>query len=113
MLIANLSAAIKNLDTGIMEPATKFNAAVRDRFDASEPHPNPVDAAPDYLCCAPNSGERVLKVEAARQPALPSKRQLRSASGYVANTTWQRTALRNEHLCGAVDVAARVSPSLH
>ena len=72
MLIANLSAAIKNLDTGIMEPATKFNAAVRDRFDASEPHPNPAYASPDDVYCASNSREGVLQIKAGWQPTLPA-----------------------------------------
>ena len=63
---------------GLASPTTKSGLLRSCGSCASEPHTNPVDASPDYLCCAPNSGERVLKIEAARQPALPAKRQLRS-----------------------------------
>jgi hypothetical protein len=61
-------------------PATKSNAAVCGRFDANKLHPDPVDASPDDLRRAPNAGERILKIEGARQPALPAKRELSSAS---------------------------------
>ena len=99
--------------TDLALPATKSNAVVYGRFDASELHPDPVDASPNDLRRAPNSGEGVLKIEGARQPALPAKRQLCAASRYVADATRQRTALRHEHLCGSIDGAALVSSSLH
>jgi len=74
-------------------PATKSNAAVCGRFDASELHPDPVDASPDDLRRPPNSGEGVLNIEGAR--ALPAKRQLGSASRYIADTTRQKAAIRH------------------
>jgi hypothetical protein len=94
-------------------PATKSNATVCGRFDASELHPDPVDASPDDLRRAPNSGEGVLNIEGARQPALPAKRQLSSASRHIADTTRQRTTLRHEHLGGSINGASVVSPSVH
>jgi hypothetical protein len=97
---------------GLAPPTTKSSAVLL-RLEASELHSNPVDASPDNLCCATNSDERVLKIEAARQPALPAKRELRSASRYIADTTRQRAALRHEHLCGSIDGASGVSPSVH
>ena len=101
-----LNAGHSALATDLALPATKSNAAVCGRFDASELHPDPVDASPDDLRRAPNSGERVLNIEGARQPALPAKRELRSASRYIADTTRQRTALRHENLCGSIDGAS-------
>ena len=101
------------LATDLALPATKSDPAVCGRFDARELHPDPVDASPDDLRRAPNSGERVLNIEGSRQPALPAKRELGSASRYIADTTRQRAALRHEHLCGSIDGASGVSPSVH
>ena len=92
---------------------TKSRALMSRGIDASEPHPKRADPSPDNPRRASNSCEGVLQIEAVGERARPANAKLRSAPGHIADPARERTAIQHMKLCGAVDDAARVSPSLH
>jgi hypothetical protein len=94
-------------------PAAKARLLRLGRFRASEPHPKPAEPSPDNPRRAPNSREGVLQIEGVWEPALPTNAKLGSAPRHIVDAARQCTATGHKELCGAIDGAAGVSPSLH